>query len=171
MKKNGEINWQSRKNMSEGTAWLTAGHYWRKGKRRTIALERSRTQREGKNQRPDVFCELMCSPRAQIKLDSIFLKTIKIKRQCNTTIVYKYVIFFYIMVIKCVNLRFQIFFFKQQTRKILSIHKQDVYLVFNRSNWLLAIENNNCNHLKLKGYSSPNWKWSLFTYLHVVPTP
>ncbi len=37
------------------------------------------------------------------------------------------------------------FFFKQQTRKNESIHKQDVYLVFNRPNWLLAIENNNVN--------------------------
>ena len=42
-----------------------------------------------------------------------------------------------------------VFFFKQQTRKKESMHKQDVYLVFNRPNWLLAIENNNRNHLKL----------------------
>ncbi len=44
---------------------------------------------------------------------------------------------------------FRFFFYKQQTRKNESIHKQDVNLVFNRPNWLLAIENNNCNYLKL----------------------
>ncbi len=44
---------------------------------------------------------------------------------------------------------FFFFFIKQQTRKNESIHKQDVYLVYNRPNWVLAIEINNCNHLKL----------------------
>ena len=46
------------------------------------------------------------------------------------------------------------FFFKQQTRKKENIHTQDVYLIFNRPNWLLAIENNNRNHLKL---TALNW--------------
>ncbi len=45
-------------------------------------------------------------------------------------------------------------FFEQQTRNNESIHKQDVYFVFNRPNWLLAIENNNFNHLKLKAVTA-----------------
>ncbi len=48
------------------------------------------------------------------------------------------------------DIDFWFYFFKQQTRKNGSIHKQDVYLVFNWPNWLLAIENNNGNHVKLK---------------------
>ncbi len=51
---------------------------------------------------------------------------------------------------------FLFFFIKQQTRMKESIHKQDVYLVFNRPNWVLAIENNNCNHLKLTLSSAVN---------------
>ncbi len=52
------------------------------------------------------------------------------------------------------RLRFIIFFFEQQTRKNESIHKEDVYLVFNRPDWLLAIENINCKHVKLKAVSA-----------------
>ncbi len=54
------------------------------------------------------------------------------------------------------DFRFPFFFIKQQTRMKESIHKQDVYLVFNRPNWVLAIENNNCNHLKLTLSSAVN---------------
>ncbi len=55
------------------------------------------------------------------------------------------------------DIDFRFFFFiKQQTRKNESIHKQDIYLVFNRPNWVLAIENNNCNHLKLTVSSAVN---------------
>ncbi|XP_052398919.1 zinc finger and BTB domain-containing protein 47-like isoform X2 [Carassius gibelio] len=41
------------------------------------------------------------------------------------------------------------FRYQFKTRKKESMHKQDVYLVFNRPNCLLAIENNNHYHLKL----------------------
>ncbi len=49
--------------------------------------------------------------------------------------------------------------FKQQIRKNESIHKQYVYLVFNRPNQLLAIENNNCNHQHLAFVFKLGWNY------------
>ncbi len=42
------------------------------------------------------------------------------------------------------------FFLSNKQERMKAYIKKYVYLAFKRPNWLLALENNNCNHLKLK---------------------
>ncbi len=47
-----------------------------------------------------------------------------------------------------------IYFSLSNKQERMKVYINKIYLVFNRPNWLLAIENYNCNHLKLKAVTA-----------------